>query len=210
MSATQPRVIEVFADIWCPFAHVGLRAARDARDRLARDDVALLVRAWPLELINGEPLSATKTLEHVHELHEFVAPEAFAGFDPGRFPGSTLPALALVARAYRVSLELGERATFAVRDALFEQGRDVAEPGEVARLAASLGIDAPDDIDHEQVLADWDDGKARGVAGSPHFFCADREVFCPALSISRPHDRDGLVVHADVDRLDAFLAGCLG
>jgi hypothetical protein len=47
------RVVEVFADVSCPFAHVGLRRLVEQRDKLARDDIVLRVRAWPLELVNG-------------------------------------------------------------------------------------------------------------------------------------------------------------
>ena len=56
MSATTTPVIEVFADIWCPFAHVGLLAIAEERIRTGRFDVAIRVRAWPLELVNGVPL----------------------------------------------------------------------------------------------------------------------------------------------------------
>ena len=49
-------VIEVFADVACPFTHIGLRRLVEQRAALGRDDVTLLVRAWPLELVNGKPL----------------------------------------------------------------------------------------------------------------------------------------------------------
>ena len=47
------RTIEVFADVLCPFTHVGLRAVAEQRARAGRDDVVIRVRAWPLELVNG-------------------------------------------------------------------------------------------------------------------------------------------------------------
>jgi len=71
--------IEVFADIWCPFAHVGLRAIEDQRARAGRTDVAIRVRAWPLELVNGEPLDPTVTGEHAEELRDQVALTLFQG-----------------------------------------------------------------------------------------------------------------------------------
>jgi hypothetical protein len=49
------RLVEVFADVGCPFAHVGLRRFVERRDELGRDDVVLWVRAWPLELVNARP-----------------------------------------------------------------------------------------------------------------------------------------------------------
>ena len=60
--------IEVFGDIWCPFTHVGLRTIEDRRSRAGRTDVAIRVRAWPLELVNGRPLDPSVTKEHVDEL----------------------------------------------------------------------------------------------------------------------------------------------
>src|SRR6187431_2480118 len=106
--------IEVFADIWCPFTHVGLRAIDDERRRLGRSDIGLIVRAWPLELVNGVPMPADKAVRNVTVLRGQVAPDMFADFDGEHFPTSTLPALALVARAYRMDLRAGERASFAL------------------------------------------------------------------------------------------------
>ena len=59
MSTSGP-VMEVFADIWCPFAHVGLQTIYEQRARNGRADVAIWVRAWPLELVNGAPLDAAR------------------------------------------------------------------------------------------------------------------------------------------------------
>jgi hypothetical protein len=98
---TPTNVIEVHADVWCPFAHVGLRSVRERRGELGRDEVILVVRAWLLELVNGAPLNPSTTAEHIDELREQVAPHLFQHFDPLRFPTSTMPALALVAGAYR-------------------------------------------------------------------------------------------------------------
>jgi hypothetical protein len=45
------------------------------------------------------------------------------------------------------------------------------------------------------------------VIGSPHFFTASGDFFCPSLDLS--HDPGGrLHVSLDVDRLDAFLVAC--
>src|SRR3546814_12695194 len=74
------RAIEVFADIWCPFAHLGLRAVAQRRDELGRGDVPMVVRAWPLELINDEPQDPKMAAEHVADLRAQCAPDAFAGF----------------------------------------------------------------------------------------------------------------------------------
>lgn len=196
-------VLEVFADIWCSFAHIGLRTVAAHRAAAGRPDVAIVVRSWPLELVNGVPLSVAKTHEHIVELQEFVAPEAFAGFNPQHFPASTLDALALVACAYRSSLDLGERASFLVRDALFEDGRDIGDPAVITDLARQLGIGLPDASDRAKVTADWEEGKQRGVIGSPHFFANGRDVFCPSLHIERGDH--GLTIHANASKIADFL-----
>ena len=125
--------MEVFADIWCPFAHVGLQTIHAQRARTGRTDVAIWVRAWPLELVNGAPLDPSVTAEHANELREQVAPNLFRHLDVNRFPSSTLDALALANRAYRTDLQVGERVSFALRDALFEEGRDISDQGTLER-----------------------------------------------------------------------------
>jgi predicted DsbA family dithiol-disulfide isomerase len=201
------RTIEVFADIWCPFAHVGLRCVAEARDAAGRPDVVIRVRAWPLELVNDAPMDPAKADHHAHDLREQVAPHLFAHLDVEHFPTSTLEALALTEAAYRVDAELGERTSLAVRDALFEEGRDICDPAVVADLAATLGVPLPDERDRAAVLEDWQEGRRRGVIGSPHFYCGPHDLFCPSLDITR--DDAGLTIRHNTEALEAFLADCL-
>src|SRR3546814_18188453 len=44
------RAIEVFADIWCPFAHLGLRAVAQPRHDLGPGEVPTVGRGWPPEV----------------------------------------------------------------------------------------------------------------------------------------------------------------
>lgn len=200
-------IIEVFADVWCPFAHVGLRAIEERRTHAGRTDVAICVRAWPLERVNGEPLDPALTKEHADELRTQVSPTLFQGFDVDRFPTSALDALALANRAYRSDLQLGERVSFALRDALFEEGRDISDPTTLENLAHDLGVLMPDASDRDAVLADWHEGQRRGVLGSPHFFCGEADVFCPTLDISKD-PVVGLSVVRDTAQLTVFLDRC--
>ena len=209
MHASPTPVIEVYADIWCPFTHVGLRAAAEQRARVGRADMGIRVRAWPLELVNGAPLDPMVTRDHVDELREQVAPGLFADFDPDHFPRSTLDALALANRAYRTDPAVGERMSLAIRDALFEEGRDISDPATLEEIRRDLGVGAPEGTDRDEVLADWHGGQERGVLGSPHFFCGEDDVFCPTLDISRD-PVTGLTVTRDASRLTAFLGHCLG
>lgn len=194
-------MIEVYADIWCPFAYVGLHAALE-RERSA----PLLIHPWPLELVNGQGLSPETTLRHVHELREQVAPDLFADFRVDRFPSTTLPALALVMAGYRVDAARGEALSVALREALFEEGRDIADDttlGEIAR-AHDVQVTPADDA---EVLTQYRAGQVRGVKGSPHFFCGDTDAFCPTLDITRDAT-DHLLLRANAARLDAFLDAC--
>ena len=201
------RSIQVYADVWCPFAHVGLRCVVERRAQLGRDDVALDIRAWPLELVNGMPLDPETTALHVRELQAQVAPGQFANFDPGHFPGTSLPALACVHAAYRTDLRTGEAVSFALRNALFEDGLDIARPDVLAEIAERYAIGPSTAEDEASIRSDWHEGVQRGVRGSPHFFCGDHDVFCPSLAISR--DGGGhLDVKANLDELDAFLGDC--
>ncbi|MEO8696844.1 MAG: DsbA family protein [Acidimicrobiales bacterium] len=201
-------VIEVFADIWCPFAHVGLRAMVTQRRALGLDDLQLWIRAWPLELVNAQPLDAHEVAEEVIDLRAQVAPDLFVGFDERAFPTTSLPALALAARAYRRDAHTGEQVSLGLRNALFEEGRNISDTAVLASIARRFGIDdaSPDDI--ETVHDDWHDGQRRGVTGSPHFFCGGIGAFCPALDISKD-DEGHLHVRTNPAALEHFVARCL-
>lgn len=204
--AAPPTVIEVFAELTCPFTHVGLRrfvAERDARGRI---DVVLRVRAWPLELVNGEPLDPTFVAGEVAALRREVAPDLFAGFDPSTFPATSLPAFALANAAYRESDARGEAVSLALRDLLFEQGRDLTDPDVLHDLAARHGLTVTDE-DRVAAGADHAEGIERGVSGSPHFFTPVGTFFCPALEIT--HDDQGqMQVRPDPAGFDTFVAAC--
>lgn len=199
-------VLEVYADIGCPFAYVGLRRLVARREELGRGDVVLRVHAWPLELVNGTPLDPAFIAEEVEVLRDTVAPDLFVGFDAAAFPASSLPAMDLVAAAYAVDVPTGEGVSLAVRVALFEEGRDVADPAVLHDIAAAYGVTVDADAARAAVLADWEQGRARGVRGSPEFFVAGRAWFCPVLDIERV---DGeLRVRVDERSMPEFLAAC--
>ncbi len=199
--------IDVYADIWCPFAHVGLRAVVRRREQLGLRDVKLRVRAWPLELVNGAPVDVDVTVEHIEDLRTQVTPDLFAGFDPAHFPTTTLPALALEASAYEWDDKIGEAVSLALREALFEHGRDVSDPAVLEMIADAHGVPDVLDANDGAVRAAWREGEARGVQGSPHFFCGDDDVFCPSLDIA-PGDNGSLQIRRNIDALDEFLAAC--
>jgi predicted DsbA family dithiol-disulfide isomerase len=200
-----PSTIEVFADVRCPFAHVGLRRVIDQRD--ARGiEVPLRIRAWPLEIVNQKPLDPELIAEEVEAIRTQVAPDLFTGFDQTRFPSTSMPALALTAGAYAIRPQIGERVALALRWALFEEGRDIASPHVLLDIAQAAGIALPHNCELDRVRDDLTEGQARGVIGSPHFFIGDTNYFCPTLDIT--HADDGLHIAGDPDTFDCFIETC--
>lgn len=198
----------MFADVWCPFTHVGLRRFVERRAERG-SDLRLRVRSWPLELVNGEPLEVAFVAEEIEGIRAAVAPDLFAGFDPDRFPLSTVAPLALTDAAYAVDVEVGEAVALDLRDRLFERGQDVSSADVLADVVAThrLGETGPSAAS-SAVQRDWDEGKARGVVGSPHFFTPGGDFFCPALDVRQV---DGHVrITADPDGFERFLAACFG
>jgi SAM-dependent methyltransferase len=203
----QGLVVEVFADVGCAFSHLGLRRFVDARRSAGRDDVALHVRAWPLQLVNGKPIDADRMSQVVDQLRAGPAAQEFAGFRREAFPSTTLPAMALAAAAYQEGVEVGEAVSLELRDLLFEQGVDVGDPTVLAALAAEHGVafDPPTAV--ATVRADHREGVERGVIGSPHFFTPEGSFYCPALDISRD-EAGALHVEMDEAGFEVFLHAC--
>jgi predicted DsbA family dithiol-disulfide isomerase len=200
--------IEVFADIVCPFTHVGLRRLIDARDA-AGAQAAVRVRAWPLEWVNGRPIDRDLVAREIDALRLQVAPELFAGFDVATFLRTSIPAFGLAAAAYALSDTIGEAVSLAVRDALFEQRLDVADHDVLGAIANRFGVEPLDPQAAESAVGtDWQRGKARGVRASPHFFVGDCDWFCPSLVIC--HERDGFDIQIAADTMRDFYAAALG
>jgi predicted DsbA family dithiol-disulfide isomerase len=194
-------MIEVFADLTCPFTYVGLTRILAYRDALDRDD-PIRVKAWPLELVNGEPLAPALLASEISELRRTVAPDLFGGFDPAHLPRSTLAPLALVARAYRHDVRAGERVSMGLRKKLFEDGLDISAPDLLTAVGAQYGVpEGP--LDTALVAAEWHEGQRLGVEGSPHFFVDGTGFFCPSLRIS--HEGEHLRVRPDENGFAAFV-----
>jgi predicted DsbA family dithiol-disulfide isomerase len=203
---TPSGVIEVFADIGCPFTHVGLRRLAAYREQVGREAVKLRVRAWPLEVVNGEPLDPGFVAEEVESLRETVAGDLFVGFRPGAFPATSIPALALANAAYARDLETGEAVSLHLRNLLFEQGVDVGDLDVLAEVGRTFDVSAGEG-DVAAVEADRIEGAERGVTGSPHFFTRTGSYFCPVLDLDRdPSGR--LHIAMDPEAFGAFVEDC--
>ena len=202
------RTVEVFADIACPFTHVGIARITAMRAELGLHEPVLRLRAWPLELVNGVPLDGPSLVPKVVALRRQVAPELFASFDPARMPVTTLPALASEVAAYRQGLRAGERFAQAVRHALFEDGLDVSDHAVLHHIRTTGGVPTPTPDDHAAVLRDHEEGIRRKVVGSPHFFTTAEDFFCPSLHIQ--HDEEGYDISFDIAGFERFAAAAFG
>lgn len=190
------RLIDVYADVSCPFAHFSLRRFTERRRQADADHVRLRVHAWPLELVNGEALGADKVTDEIADLRAQVAGDLFVGFDPSNFSSSTIAILGAATLAYQHGANIGEAFNLAIRDALFEQGRAIGDPDVLAEIASGFGLDVPDEATARAAVdADFAEGQRRGVTGSPYFIVDGSPFFCPTLDI----DRHGAQLRIDID-----------
>ena len=201
-------MIEVYADIWCPFAHVGLRSAVARRDELGRREVVLWVRAWPLELVDGAPLDPGATAEHVEDLRAASGPGSLRALRSRALPEK----LARGARARRGRLPQG-RTNRRGREPCAAP-RAVRGGGATSRTRRCSRRWRVPTVSATPVTGTWKASTRSGtrasrggVRGSPHFFCGKADAFCPSLEISE--DGEGhLDLRQDMEALEELLAGC--
>jgi len=184
-------LMEVFGDLTCPFTYASLKCFGRRRDERGLDHLAVRVRSWPLEWVNGRVPRPEVVTAEVEALRESVTPELFGGFDAAALPASSIAAFGLEAAAYERSEATGEAVSLALREALFEHGLDIADPAVLRDVADRFGVVPPGpERSKELVEAAYEEGRARGVQGSPYIFVgAGSGHFCPALRIERQGDR---------------------
>ena len=101
-----------------------------------------------------------------------------------------------------------KRLSLRLRDALFEEGRDVADDAELRAIGAEFGVSRLAAPPRPRCAARLGGrGAARNVRGSPHFFVGGRNWFCPSLRIR--HDDSTFDVSVDSAALDEFYATAL-
>jgi predicted DsbA family dithiol-disulfide isomerase len=201
--------IEVFAELTCPFTHLALRRIVQRRTEGGRVGPLLRIRPWPLELVNGEPLDPEHVAHEVIALREQVSPDLFAWFEVGSFPSTSMPGFRLVEAAYAVDDSTGEAVGIALRNALFEEGRNIADAEVIAGIAAAHDVEVPSEELDEAVRRAYEEGQRRGVEGSPHFFVAGWSAFCPLLDIRKDAHGElsiGFDEQAAHDLLDGWFA----
>jgi predicted DsbA family dithiol-disulfide isomerase len=180
-------VLTVFSDLHCPWAYVFSIRLRRARAGVGQPPVAW--RCWPLELVNERGTPWDSLSQEIPVLTQ-LEPDHFAPPRRETWPSTLLPAM----EALKVAGELGgpqaaDRFDEVARRAFFLDRRDLSIRPTLLDLAAGAGLDreafqvAFDGGGHRRgVIADWQEGRRRGVEGSPHAFLPDGSaVFNPGI-----------------------------
>ena len=84
------QTVEVYADITCPFAHVGLKRVVQYVSEMS-EPAEVVVRAWPLEWVNGAPLAIDAVLVKAAALTDQLGVDDFVGLRADAWPTSTIP-----------------------------------------------------------------------------------------------------------------------
>lgn len=180
-------MLTVFSDLHCPWAYVFSIRLRRARAGVGQPPVAW--RCWPLELVNERGTPWDSLSQEIPVLTQ-LEPDHFAPPRRETWPSTLLPAM----EALKVVGELGgpqaaDRFDEVARRAFFLDRRDLSIRPTLLDLAAGAGLDreafqvAFDGGGHRRgVIADWQEGRRRGVEGSPHAFLPDGSaVFNPGI-----------------------------
>ena len=180
-------MLTVFSDLHCPWAYVFSIRLRRARAGVGQPPVAW--RCWPLELVNERGTPWDSLSQEIPVLTQ-LEPDHFAPPRRETWPSTLLPAM----EALKVAGELGgpqaaDRFDEVARRAFFLDRRDLSIRPTLLDLAAGAGLDreafqvAFDGGGHRRgVIADWQEGRRRGVEGSPHAFLPDGSaVFNPGI-----------------------------
>lgn len=173
--------IEVWSDLLCPFAYVGLLRFCRARERLGLD-VRIEHHTFPLELFDGpHPRRGTDT-----EAVALGQIEPEAGFRvwtaaDDRYPHTVLLAAEAVQAASAQSPTAGEELDLALRRAFWTESRSISHRQVILDVAAGITqVDvgqlttALDDGRHrKQVMADFAVAGSDAIAASPTFRLPD-------------------------------------
>lgn len=179
-----PGTIVVFSDTWCAFAHVAVHRLHEARRRLhLEDQVVFDHRAFPMELLNGNPGSRPGSDSEVPSVGNC---EPSAGWQLWQdkdwlYPSSSLPALEAVQAAKAQSPRASEDLDLALRRAFWAESRCITNRAVILDVAlATPGVDPAaieDALETGSVRAavarQTRDSAGDQVVCSPHVFLPD-------------------------------------
>jgi predicted DsbA family dithiol-disulfide isomerase len=182
-----PGTVQVWSDLLCPFAYVGLLRFYRARARLGLDgEVRVEHRCFPLELFNGpHPRRGTDTeavgvgqIEPEAEFRVWTAPE-------DQYPHTVLLAAEAVAATGAQSAAAAEALDLALRRAFWTQSRSISHRSVILEVAEETGsVDVKDLAEaldtgrhRAQLMADFAVAQTGAIPASPTFRLADRTAY---------------------------------
>lgn len=208
-TATAPVVIDIVSDVVCPWCFIGKRRLETALAQ--RPEVDVVVRWHPFQLdptipaggLDRRSYMAKKfgSAERVDEIHARLQ-EAGRGegidfaFDRVTRAVNTLDAHRVLHWAAEAGVQ--NEAKEALLRAYFVEGRDVGDPGVLADIAASVGLDAAGisealgtDRDKAEIQAEIVAAQKIGVSGVPFF------IFAQSFAVSGAQAAEVLVTAID-------------
>jgi predicted DsbA family dithiol-disulfide isomerase len=180
----EPRTIQIWSDIGCPWAHAAVWRLHDARRRLSLiDTVRFEHHVFPLELFNSEP-TPRQELDAEWPVVAALAPRAGwrAWSAPAEaWPVTMLPPMEAVQAAALQSPRAAEELDRGLRRAFWGESRCVSLRHvilEIANECESVDVAAlADALDsgraRHRIFEDWELAKGDEVHGSPHVFLPD-------------------------------------
>jgi predicted DsbA family dithiol-disulfide isomerase len=190
--------VEIFSDVVCPWCYIGhVRFAR-AAERFRAKGGTIEVTMRPFQLDPGAPAEGTALIPHLERkfgpnarqmIDRVVSVAAGEGLEldyDKAVTGNTLEAHRLIEMATRqgLGLEMAERLFLAY----FSEGRNVADPDVLAKLAAETGVrdsgEGPEEECREEVREQLGRARALGITGVPLFLFEGKY----AVSGAQPED----------------------
>jgi predicted DsbA family dithiol-disulfide isomerase len=192
-----PGTVQVWSDLLCPFAYVGLLRFYRARARLGFDDVVRVEhRSFPLELFNGpHPRRGTDTeavgvgqIEPEAQFRIWTAPD-------DQYPHTVLLAAEAVIAARAQDAAAAEAFDLALRRAFWTESRSISHRKVILEIAEEIGLvdvkELAETLDtgryRAALMADFAVAQTDAIAASPTFRFRDGTV----------HTNPGIEVHWD-------------
>jgi predicted DsbA family dithiol-disulfide isomerase len=189
-----PGTAAIYTDVACGWSTVAIHRFRERRRALGLDGrVRLDHRLFLLEDVNRAPLDRRLVDSEISVLGTLAPGLGWRIFadDPSAWPVSSLLANEAVHAAKAQGHRAAEELDWALRMALFRDGRCITMRHVVLDVAGDC-----DAVDADAIGAALDDGRARGpmmagyrsgrsvVQGSPHIFLADgSDVHNPGIAL---------------------------
>lgn len=181
---TSPRTIIIYSDSWCAFGHLAVYRLHRARRRLGLEDVISFDhRAFPLELLNGNPGCRPGSDSEVPSVG---ACDPDAGWQLWQdkdwlYPSTSLPALEAVQAAKEQGLRASEDLDLGIRRAFWAESRCISNRKVILEVAAATKT-----VDAHQLETAMEEGRGRAALAeqtrvarsdlvhcSPHIFLPD-------------------------------------